>query len=503
MKELTAWTLAIALLATCAQAQGQSETAAPTPDIWTAAAKGNTEAIKRHLSAAANVKTEGESGVTPLFLAALFGRTEAAELLIERGADVKIANGEDGATALHAAAFFCHTDIVELLLGKGADINARNQRSETPLDTVAAPWSEGLSELYAAIAKAIEMELDLKRIEAARPKIAALLRSRGGKTGRKGEPERPGENPVGTVKDVAALGLRCSYYMNGRIYVNVLGTPEGKPITVPPGKGWEDFKPSWSKTGDRLVFFRRIKNDPVVSNWKTVLCVIKTDGTDLQELTDDTHTNFNPTWTRDGTNRPVWNRKNEETGGYIVMWSKVGNKPSQEVAISDRRYHTWVHTCLTDGRILVESAHPTQGWGYYLMTPQPGGEPRFERIDCGGLAKKGLLCRISVSPSEKRICFGHLLGHRFKEPGHAMFIADFDAKKRTITNPKVIANREYKPIWFAYPRWIGDETAVVYHSYETGKGALYLYTLKDGATKRVSTNAGADYRYPHGEATPK
>jgi len=305
------------------------------------------------------------------------------------------------------------------------------------------------------------------------------------------------------VKEVAARGLRCSYHMNGRIYVNVLGTPEGKPITVPPVEGWEDFKPSWSKTGDMLVFFRRVKDDPEVSNWKTVLCVIKTDGTGLQELTDDTHTNFNPTWTRDGTNRPVWNRRNPETGGYVVMWSKVGARPGEEVAVTDRRYHTWVHTCLVDGRMLVESAHPEQGWGYYLMTPEAGGKPRFERIDCGGLAAKGLLCRISVSPSEKKICFGHLLGHQFREPGHAIYVADFDAEKRTITNARVIANKEHKNIWYAYPRWVKDETAVVYHSYETGKGSLCLYTLEDGSTVRVSTNPQADYRYPHGEATPK
>ena len=311
------------------------------------------------------------------------------------------------------------------------------------------------------------------------------------------------EQPAGAVADVAALGLRCSYYMNGRIYVNVLGTPEGKPVTVPPVEGWQDFKPSWSKTGDRLVFFRRVKNDRNVSNWKTVLCTIKTDGTDLEKLTDDTHTNFNPTWTRDGSNRPIWNRKNDEKGGYFVMWSRVGAKPGEAVAVTDPRYHTWAHTCLTDGRILVESAHPTHGWAYYLMTPMPGGESRYERVDCGGLAKQGLLCRISVSPSQKKICFGHLLGHKFREPGHAVFIADFDAEKRTITNARPIANKAYKNIWYAYPRWVKGESAVVYHSYESGRGALYLYTLADGSTRRVSTNPQADYRYPHGERSPK
>lgn len=37
---------------------------------------------------------------------------------------------------------------------------------------------------------------------------------------------------------------------------------------------------------------------------------------------------------------------------------------------------------------------------------------------------------------------------------------------------------------------------------ETGKNQLYVYRLDDGSTRRVSTNALADYRYPHGEAAP-
>jgi len=304
---------------------------------------------------------------------------------------------------------------------------------------------------------------------------------------------------AGTARKGAGTGFTCSYYFNGEIHVNELGTPEGKPLT----SGHNDFKPSWSKTGDMLVFFRRLKNDPVVTNWKTAICVIKTDGTGFHMLTDGTHTDFNQTWTRDGRNRPIWNRRNTKTGGFCVMASKVGNRPGQEVAISDPRYHTWAHTCLKDGRILVDSAHPTQGWGYFLMTPKVGGQARYERIDCDGLAKKGLLSRISLSPSEDKVCFEHLMGHKFKEPGHAIYIADFDAGKRAITNARPIANKERKAHWYAYPRWTKDETAVVYHAHTAAGAALYLYTLKDGSTKKVSMNPRADYRYPHGEATPK
>jgi len=95
-----------------------------------------------------------------------------------------------------------------------------------------------------------------------------------------------------------------------------------------------------------------------------------------------------------------------------------------------------------------------------------------------------------------------MTGFKFKEPGHAIYIADFEVAKRAITNLKAIANEDEKPFWYAYPRWIEGESAVVYHANKTGKGQLYVYRLKDGSTKRVSTNEGADYRYPHGEAAP-
>ena len=110
--------------------------------------------------------------------------------------------------------------------------------------------------------------------------------------------------------------------------------------------------------------------------------------------------------------------------------------------------------------------------------------------------------RASISPNEKKICFEYLAGAKFTEPGHTLYIVDFDAQKRTITNLKAFANQAAKPIWFAYPRWIEGESAMVYHSGETGKNQLYVYRLEDGSTRRVSTNSRADFRYPHGEATP-
>ena len=154
-------------------------------------------------------------------------------------------------------------------------------------------------------------------------------------------------------EEVKPTGYRGAYFKNGEIYVNEYGTPEGKPLT----SGHQDFKPSWSKTGDMLVFFRRLKDDPVVTNWKTAIHVINVDGSGLHALSDGTHTDFNQTWARDGTNTPIWNRKHPEKVSFYVMASKVGNHPGQEIALTDKSYHTWAYSCLIDGRILVQCAH--------------------------------------------------------------------------------------------------------------------------------------------------
>ena len=132
------------------------------------------------------------------------------------------------------------------------------------------------------------------------------------------------------------------------------------------------------------------------------------------------------------------------------------------------------------------------------MTPNPGGEPRYQRIDCE-LATKGILDRVSVSPGEKMVCFEYQKGFEYKDTGRTLYIADFDAEKPSITHAKAFANEEGANRWFAYPRWTKDEEAIVYHA----SPSLYLYTVADGSTVKVSTNDRADYRYPHTEATPK
>lgn len=206
------------------------------------------------------------------------------------------------------------------------------------------------------------------------------------------------------------------------------------------------------------------------------------------------HADFNQAWTRDGTNLRIWHKWNAKDRVFYVMSGCIDHIPGATwaVPLTSHSYHTWAYTCLADGRILVRSNPPNQELGYYLMTPNENAPPKFEPIQCD-LATKGVLERISLSPSENRICFEFQAGFDENAPGRALYVADFDASTRTIIAAKPFANEEGKPIWFAFPRWTEDETAIVYQAEEQ----LYLYHIEDESTTKVSPDD------PHIERAPK
>lgn len=246
---------------------------------------------------------------------------------------------------------------------------------------------------------------------------------------------------------VTPTDQRGSYALNGRIHVGLFGHPDGEPLTTGPA----DMKPSWSKEGDLLVFFRLTKPAPRIPDWKTAICVVKADGTGFRKLTDATHTDFNPTWTRAGSNLVVFNRRNPDTGGYVVMLARPDGRPGEEYVVSDARYHTYAYSCLKDGRMFVSSSRQPSKGGYFLMRPDREGRPEYEPVECG-LAAKGRLDRVSITPDETMVCFEFQQGFgEYRYPGRA----------------------------------------------------LYMYRLNDGSTIRVSADPKGNYMFPHGEATPK
>ena len=150
----------------------------PNMDIHTATLMGDLDVIKQHIAAGSDLNAkEPAVGSTPLISAAVFGKTEVAEALIEAGADVNLQNNE-GSTALHSAAFLCRLEIVEMLLKNGADKELLNNYGSTALQSTLAPFDD-VKFIYEQFSKdlgPLGFKLDYEYVEATRPIIADLLK---------------------------------------------------------------------------------------------------------------------------------------------------------------------------------------------------------------------------------------------------------------------------------------------------------------------------------------
>lgn len=75
------------------------------------------------------------------------GYCACAKLLLDHGADVRVAVGAARSTPLHLAAEDGNSDCVRLLLDAGADPNVASRRRQTPLHLAALAQSSSTLEL--------------------------------------------------------------------------------------------------------------------------------------------------------------------------------------------------------------------------------------------------------------------------------------------------------------------------------------------------------------------
>ena len=111
------------------------------PDAAEAAAIGDDARLAVVLREdPASVGMRSGDGWTPLHLAGFFGRTQAAERLLDAGADLQaLSSNATANTPLHAA-IAGRTDFatIDLLVRRGADVNAKGEGGYTPIHLAAS-----------------------------------------------------------------------------------------------------------------------------------------------------------------------------------------------------------------------------------------------------------------------------------------------------------------------------------------------------------------------------
>jgi uncharacterized protein len=118
-------------------------------DVFEAASLGKVKRLRELLDDDPGLATaRSDDDFTALHYAAFFDGPEAAQLLLERGADVNaFADNELGVHPLNSVAAAGRADVARVLLEHGADPDARTRSGHSPLDAAEANGDTELAEL--------------------------------------------------------------------------------------------------------------------------------------------------------------------------------------------------------------------------------------------------------------------------------------------------------------------------------------------------------------------
>ena len=272
---------------------------------------------------------------------------------------------------------------------------------------------------------------------------------------------------------------------------------------------FNDYKPITSPDGTMIAFFRVTneadKETGDVSMWRSKICVMNVNGSNLRELTGDAEFNGNLHWTRDGTNRITWWRISNysgEPGDYsrVKIWrTHPGAEPGDEEMLSDPGGPDYLrefgYSHLKDGRMFMRRGSKT----YFLMTPDPVGAPKYEPVSYPDLPM--YVHKVSISHDESKISYMKQsleLLPKSEYMGAVICVADFDAATATIANEVVITEPSFERIIW-YTSFSPDDRSVIY----ADGGKIMLYDLASGSARQKSTDNTMEHRYPNFDGSIK
>ena len=261
-------------------------------------------------------------------------------------------------------------------------------------------------------------------------------------------------------------------------------------------KGFRDHKPVWSKNGDSITFIRVTgdTDQKKYNQWRSKVCVIKADGTEFKELTDDSQPCMNPTWTKDGSNRIIFNQLLKSGLGIKFFWILPDEEKNSAERISSPYFVEWAECGLSDGRILMwrlnRFAHLLTLSIPFWTVPQIQKSYAFDPIKkkYTPINRSGRYPwhRLNFSSSGKKVTYmKDLDGNLSTYIDCVIAYAEFDPENLTVSN-EVVITKESKDYTNMYPKWGPDEQFILFSSDRNGKMLQYAYSIESGDLRLVS-----------------